>query len=184
MFDTLPHIYALIGLMIIGSIIAIETHDLLSTVISIGAVGFLLSLVYLMLGAPDLAITQVVVEIMVLVVLIRLTVARDDTTVDEHRDVFALGTGLVFGGLLLAASLYCFQDAVGFGSPLMTVSQAYLDNALQMTGAANVVMAVLLDFRAYDTLGEATVIFAAILGAYAVLRKIGRKRDAGHVPHS
>jgi multicomponent Na+:H+ antiporter subunit B len=184
MFDTLPHIYTLIGLMIIGSVIAIETRDLLSTVISIGAVGFLLSLVYLMLGAPDLAITQVVVEIIVLVTLIRLTVTRDDTTVDEHRDVFALGSGLVFGGFLLAASLYCLQDAAGFGKPLMIVSQGYLDNSLEMTGAANVVMAVLLDYRAYDTLGEATVIFAAILGAYVVLRRIGRKHDAGDVPHS
>jgi len=184
MFDPLPHIYTLMFLMIIGSIIAIETRDLLSTVISIGAVGFLLSLVYLMLGAPDLAITQVVVEIIVLVALIRLTVTRDDTTVDEHRDVFALGSGLVFGGFLLAASIYCFQDIVGFGTPLMTVSQAYLNNVLEMTGAANVVMAVLLDFRAYDTLGEATVIFTAILGAYVVLRKIGRKHDAGDVPHS
>ncbi len=172
------------GLMIIGSVIAVETRELLSSVISIGAVGFLLSLVYLMLGAPDIAITQVVVEIIVLVILLRLTVTRDDTTVDEHRDVFALGASLVFGGLFLAASLFCLQQMVAFGNPLMTVSQGYLENSLDKTGAANVVMAVLLDYRAYDTLGEATVIFAAIIGAYAVLRRIGRKHNAGHVPHS
>ena len=42
-----------------------------------------------------------------------------------------------------------------------------LEVGLEQTGAANYVMAVLLDFRAYDTLGEATVLFCAILGALA-----------------
>jgi len=184
MFETLPQIYVLMGLMIIGSVIAVETRDLLSTVISVGAVGFLLSLVYLMLGAPDIAITQVVVEIIVLVILVRLTVTRDDTTVDEHRDVFALWVGLVFGGLFLAASLFCLQQIVPFGKPLMTVSQKYLEQSLGLVGAGNVVMAVLLDYRGYDTLGEATVIFAAIVGGYTVLRRIGRKHNAGDVTHS
>lgn len=184
MFETLPQIYILMSLMIIGSVIAVETRDLLSTVISVGAVGFLLSLVYLMLGAPDIAITQVVVEIIVLVILVRLTVTRDDTTVDEHRDVFALGVGLVFGGLFLAASLYCLQEVVPFGKPLMTVSQTYLEQSMQLVGAPNVVMAVMLDYRGYDTLGEATVIYTAILGAYAILRRIGRKHDAGDVSYS
>ena len=49
------------------------------------------------------------------------------------------------------------------------------------TGAANYVMGILLDYRAYDTLGEATVIFAAVIGAYAILRKVGRSRHAGNV---
>ena len=47
------------------------------------------------------------------------------------------------------------------------------------TGAANVVTAVLLDYRAYDTLGEATVIFVSIVGAYAILRRVGRRKEGG-----
>ncbi len=45
------------------------------------------------------------------------------------------------------------------------------------TGATNTVAAVLLDYRAYDTLGEATVIFVSIIGAYAILRRVGRKKE-------
>ena len=55
-------IIALIVLMIIGALVAIETPNMLHAVISVGAVGFLLSMVFLFLSAPDLAITQVLVE--------------------------------------------------------------------------------------------------------------------------
>ena len=53
-------------------------------------------------------------------------------------------------------------------------SQTYVTSGLEKTGAANIVTSILLDFRAYDTLGEATVLFCAILGALALLRKKAR----------
>jgi multisubunit Na+/H+ antiporter MnhB subunit len=49
---------------------------------------------------------------------------------------------------------------------------------LKETGAANIVTAVLLDYRAYDTLGEATVLFTSIVGALAILRKKARKKES------
>jgi multisubunit Na+/H+ antiporter MnhB subunit len=64
----------------------------------------------------------------------------------------------------------------------MTMGAEYLREAPQ-TGAHNRVTAVLLDFRAYDTLGEATVIFTAILGCYALLRTRGMK-EGGPELHS
>jgi multisubunit Na+/H+ antiporter MnhB subunit len=56
-------------------------------------------------------------------------------------------------------------------------SPNYLDRFVRDTGAANSVMSIILDYRGYDTLGEATVIFVAILGGYVVLRAVGRKRE-------
>ncbi|MCX5656890.1 MAG: DUF4040 domain-containing protein, partial [Candidatus Omnitrophica bacterium] len=55
-------LHILLLFMIIGAIIAIESKDLLSGVIAVGAVGFALCLAFLILKAPDLAITQLVVE--------------------------------------------------------------------------------------------------------------------------
>ena len=55
-------------------------------------------------------------------------------------------------------------------------SKTYVREGMERTGAANIVTAILLDFRAYDTLGEATVLFCAILGALAILRQKARKR--------
>ena len=56
------------------------------------------------------------------------------------------------------------------------VANAATDTPGKGTGAANAVTAILLDYRAYDTLGEATVIFVSIIGAYAILRRVGRTR--------
>jgi multicomponent Na+:H+ antiporter subunit B len=62
-------LYVLLVFMIIGAIIAIEMKDLLSAVIAVGAVGLGLSLVFLVLKAPDVAITQIVVEMLCLIIL-------------------------------------------------------------------------------------------------------------------
>ena len=61
--------------MVFGAIIAVEIEDLLSSVIAVGAVGLGLSLAFLILKAPDLAITQLVVEILCLIILIRATIS-------------------------------------------------------------------------------------------------------------
>ena len=57
-------------------------------------------------------------------------------------------------------------------------SNTYLREGLESTGAANIVTAVLLDFRAYDTLGEATVLFCAIIGALSILWRKPFKQSA------
>lgn len=169
-------LYGLMTFMVIGSLIAIETSDLLSAVISVGAVGFALSVIDLLLGAPDLALTQVVVEVLALVLLLRVVVTRRDETHETHKDTFAVGSVLLMLGVLLAATFFAFHYMHPFGQPLMTMSGPYLRESISHTGAVNAVMAILLDFRAYDTLGEATVIFASIIGALVILRKVGRKK--------
>ena len=57
-------------------------------------------------------------------------------------------------------------------------SNTYLGTGLEDTGAPNIVTAILLDFRAYDTLGEATVLFCAITGALTILGVQAKKRRA------
>jgi multisubunit Na+/H+ antiporter MnhB subunit len=167
---------ALLIFMIVGSIIAIETKNLLSSVISCGIVGAAVSIAFLMLGAPDIAITQVVVEILILVILIRATIMIDNTAIEAHWDTFAVVSSLIFFGLFLVFAFLAVQELPPFGQPLMRVSKEYLQTSLQKTGAANVVAAIILDFRGYDTLGEATVIFVSILGSFVILRRRGRKR--------
>ena len=55
-------------------------------------------------------------------------------------------------------------------------SHTYLERGLDDTGAGAAVTAVLLDYRGYDTLGEATVLFAAVMGAIVLLRKRPRRK--------
>lgn len=168
--------YSLLIFCIVGSIIAIEIRNILASVIAAGAVGMALSILFLFLGAPDIAITQVVVEIIVLIVLIRSTVSLDNTSPTKHRDTFAIVSSLIFFGLFLVFAFMAFQGLPKFGEPLLKVASNYLRDSVTQTGASNVVMGIILDYRAYDTLGEATVIFTAILGSFVVLRAKGKKR--------
>jgi len=175
-----PQLYTLLVFMVIGSIVAVETKNLLSAVISVSAVGFALSVAFLLMGAPDIAITQLVVEVLVLIILIRGTILLDNTAVETHTDTLAVVASLVFFGLLLGfgAMIFGSRGFPEFGEPLMRVSRVYVQTGLPATYAANIVTSIILDFRAYDTLGEASVLFASVMGALALLRRDGRvKRE-------
>jgi len=175
----------IVGLLLIfivmASIIAIETKDLLSAVVAFGAVGAFCSIIYLLVGAPDIAITQLVVEVLSLVILIRATIRRDLTTIDEDRDFFGLVATLAILFIFFLFGIEALRWLPEFGTPAFVLNSSaptnrYLLNGLRETGAANIVSAVLLDYRGYDTLGEATVLFTSILGALAILRIYARKR--------
>ena len=188
------YILLLVGFMLVAGLIAVETSDLLGAVIAMGAAGFALSVIDLVLGAPDLAFPQVLVEVITLVLLIRMILTREDTSRQTPRDTLRTGVVLLAGGLLLVLA---FLGAGGagakgamppFGQPIMGQAGAaaaglpspnYLDRFVRDTGAANSIMSIILDYRGYDTLGEATIIFVAILGGYVVLRAVGRKRPGG-----
>ncbi len=162
--------------MIIAAIIAIHTSDLLSAVISFGAVGFGSSVAFMLLRAPDVAITQIVVEVLCLVILIRATVWRGVGTVEGPRHVFGLAVAGVLMAILLVLGMAALEQLPTFGDPVMNrIADApaitYVSDGLEQTGAANADCAGLLDFRAYDTLGEATVLFTALIGAFVLLRR-------------
>lgn len=198
-------VFILIGFMFIAALIATESKDLLSSVIAVGAVGIGVSIIDLLLGAPDLAFPQIVVEVIALVMLIRVVLTRQELreeSMESPRDALRIAVVLFSAGIFLVAAFFAFgglqgKDATAdashalppFGEPVLSragdvkgaagpgVSKDYLERAADETGAANAVTAVLLDYRAYDTLGEATVIFAAVLGGYALLRRVGRRKE-------
>lgn len=172
--------YIVLAFMIIAAIIAVETTDLLSSVICVGAIGMGTSLMFLFLRAPDIAITQIVVEVLGLIILIRATIARDLTFITGDREFFAVVVSVVIIFMIFLAGVEVFKTLPDFGTPVFTKvdgspSQRYVKNGLSETGAANVVAAVILDYRGYDTLGEATVLFTSILGATVILRAKSRK---------
>lgn len=163
--------------MILSAIIAVKLEDLLSSVIAMGAVGLGLSLAFLVLKAPDLAITQLVVEILCLIILIRATIKKDLPFSTSGRWVFNTFSTVVFIAVFLFFACFALKELPRFGAPLMRVAQEYVTGGLAKTGATNLVAAIILDFRGYDTLGEATILFTAVIGVLAVIRKIGRIKN-------
>lgn len=170
-------LYLLLALMILGAFVALESRHLLSAIISLGIVGFGLTLAFLVLQAPDLAIVQIVVETLSLIILIAavLKTTGEDTAQGWGGKIYLLLLGILLT-LFLVFIHGTFEALPQFGSPIMRMAGPYVEEGLERTGAANLVGAVILDFRGYDTLGEAAVLFTAVMGVIVVLRKIGRKR--------
>ncbi|HDQ45629.1 MAG TPA: DUF4040 domain-containing protein [bacterium] len=172
-------LYFILGFMIVGSVIALEIRDILSSVVAIGVVGLGVSVAFLFLQAPDLAIVQFLFEIFAMVILIRAFVKKDyhmETPARVHG--ILVGVSILTLVAVLVASIPVFRLLPAFGEPLMETSRHYVDHGLSDTGAANLVSAVILDYRAYDTLGEVTVLFTAVLGTMTILR-IRRAKNGG-----
>jgi multisubunit Na+/H+ antiporter MnhB subunit len=176
-------LFVLTIFLVLGSLVALQMRDLLSAVIAIGVVGLGLSILFLMLGAPDIAITQVVVEVIVVTVLIRAAGKTGRTEPrGPRRDLAALAVGGVALVACLVFLLVGFAALPAFGSAPPPLAIWYLTHAPTMTGATNVVTAILLDYRAFDTLGEATVILCAIVGVLAILRRPAKSERKGARP--
>jgi multicomponent Na+:H+ antiporter subunit B len=173
--------YIILLFMLIATVIAVETKNLLSAVICVGAIGFGGSLIFLFLRAPDIAITQIVVEVLGLIILIRATIARDLTFISGDREFFGTVVSVVVIFLIFLAGVEIFKTMPDFGVSVAmqtkpdTASITYVNEGTEKTGAANIVSAIILDYRAYDTLGEATVLFTSIIGATVILRRKSRK---------
>ncbi|MCK4352975.1 DUF4040 domain-containing protein [candidate division WOR-3 bacterium] len=172
-------IYLLSILMILGAILAIWVSNLVAAVVSMGIVGFGLALCFLFLEAPDLAIVQIVVEILSLVIILAAIMKTTPEDTKEARGPLRM-TMYIGGAVFFIIFLVSFIRICGllpeFGSPVLRMAGDYIGSGLQKTGAPNLVAAIILNFRGYDTLGEATVLFAAVVGLIVVLRKVGRKR--------
>jgi multicomponent Na+:H+ antiporter subunit B len=173
-------LYVLLAAMLIAALVAIEIKDLLAAAVALGIVGFSVAIMFILLQAPDLAIVQIVVETLTVVffaaVILRTT--NVDVTIPgglKREMVFPAAVYGVFCVLFLVAVGRALAELPAFGSPTMLVAREYIALGLERTGAANVVAAIILDFRGYDTLGEATVLFTAVVGVLTITRRAGRK---------
>jgi multicomponent Na+:H+ antiporter subunit B len=167
-------IHLVLFFMIAAAVIAVEARDLLSSVIAVGAVGIGLSMGFLVLKAPDLAMMQLVVEILSLIILIRATIRKDLPFSASGRWAFNTVATVTFLAMFLGLAYVSLRHIPQFGDPIMRLSETYFKEGPAMTGARNVVAAISLNFRALDTMGETVAIFAAIVGILVIARKKAR----------
>jgi multicomponent Na+:H+ antiporter subunit A len=153
------------------------TRRRLVAIAGLGIVGAGVALIFLMYGAPDVALTQLLVEtltvIIVAVVLLRLPDLQDRECGDRPFRItdglLAAAAGTVVTVMLLNAGALPLDN---------TVTAFYEEQSLVAAHGRNIVNVILVDFRALDTLGEITVVALAGLAAYALIRtgRKGRRR--------
>ena len=167
--EMLPHEWALAGLIIASALVTAGSRSRTLAVAALGVVGFSVALLFLGLGAPDLAMTQLLVETLIVVII--LLVLRHLPTLRTERAepglsrwasaLLAAGAGVVVTALGLAVVATPFDPSV---------SQFYAERSVPEGFGRNLVNVILVDFRALDTLGEITVLAVAALGAFVLVR--------------
>jgi multicomponent K+:H+ antiporter subunit A len=153
-----------------GCMVAFHRNRLLALVL-MGIVGLMVSVGFIYMSAPDLAMTQISVEVATIILLLLALNFLPKTTPSESdgsrrlRDGFiaALG-GLAVGGLTLAMLLTDFsQDSI---------SAFHLANSKPGGGGTNVVNVILVDFRGFDTFGEIIVLGIGALVIFAMTESV------------
>ena len=158
----------------------------LAALILLGAVGLAVSLTFLWFSAPDLALTQLTVEVVTTVLFLLglrwLPKRRPEEA--EHlglrvraRRARDLVVSLVAGGGM-AVLAYAMMTRPAPQS----ISPFFIDRSLPEGGGTNVVNVMLVDFRAFDTMGEITVLGIVGLTVYALLRRFRPPREMAALP--
>jgi len=159
----------LLALILAGSAVAIVlVSSRMSAILATGAVGYMVSLYFVILRAPDLALTQLVVETvsvaLFLLCFYHLPKLRRDMNRVRFQSanfVIAIGVGAIITFLTLA---------VQGVRPFASISDYFLDNSYKEAGGDNVVNVILVDFRGFDTMLEILVLGIASIGIYALIK--------------
>jgi multicomponent Na+:H+ antiporter subunit A len=168
--------WTVIAIAVIGLAAVLHASDRLTAIVSLGIQGFAVALLFLLLGAPDLAYTQFMVETLSVVILAlvmtRLKVAQADHRATRDRIVGLAVAALCGGGLalvLLRVTQMPFDD---------TLSVFFTEFSRSIAHGRNIVNVILVDFRGLDTLGEIAVVMVAGLAILALIRIRGSRAAA------
>ncbi|PTE21765.1 monovalent cation/H+ antiporter subunit A [Cereibacter changlensis JA139] len=178
--ETPVEIVPLIGWFLLiasaAAIVSFHRNRLLALVL-VGVIGLIVSVGFAYLAAPDLALTQISVEVVTVILLLLAlnfvpkTTPFESTRLRRGRDgVIATLAGLGSGALIYALMM---RD-----SAFPSISGYHLANAKTEGGGTNVVNVILVDFRGYDTFGEIVVLGIAALVIFALTEAILRAGPA------
>ena len=155
-------------LLVISTLAVLFYHrQRLIALVVIGVIGLIISLIFIKFSAPDLALTQLSVEI-VTIVLILLALyylppfgTKDASKIKIKADIVLATLGGLGSFILTLAVL---------SREFKSISEFFLANSKSGGGGTNVVNVILVDFRGLDTLGEIVVLGIAGIGIFAILQ--------------
>ena len=189
--ERVPASFEFALIWVLGCVCAIATANQakfhrLAALVLIGAVGLAVSLTFLWFSAPDLALTQLTVEV-VTTILFLLGLRWLPKRLQDESPRLGLKvrarrardfTIAIASGCGLAALAYAMMTRPAPQS----ISPFFIDRALPEGGGTNVVNVMLVDFRGFDTMGEITVLGIVGLTVYALLRRFRPPREMIELP--
>ncbi|GAA4655615.1 Na+/H+ antiporter subunit A [Arthrobacter cryoconiti] len=160
------------AVIVVGAIAAARANKRFMAVLMVSVTGYGVALIFALQGAPDLALTQMLVETIVLVAFVlamRSLPARLPARTPGNHKVVRIILGVTFGGAMVMAAIVSMGSRIAEPVSLALPALAYSGG-----GGLNVVNVTLVDIRAWDTFGEISVLAIAATGVASLIFVRGR----------
>lgn len=171
-----PYEWGVIGMAIIGLLAVLAAPTRLLAILSMGVQGTALALIFLLFGAPDLAFTQLMVEVLSVVILtfVMTRLRLDNRDPRPFEDWARDGTLAIAGGAGVSLLLMMVLN----GTLDTRLSDLFTATSVPIAHGHNIVNVILVDYRGFDTLGEISVVMGAGIAIIALLRQRGKTKPA------
>ncbi|MGA9228173.1 MAG: Na+/H+ antiporter subunit A [Mesobacillus sp.] len=158
----------LVLIVAVSSITILFAKSRLTSIILLGAVGYTVALFFVIFRAPDLALTQLVIETVSVALFLLAFYHLPKLGKNEERIRFKLGNAIVSIGVGAIVTLIALS--AHSNKMFNSISEYYIENTYKKAGGENMVNVILVDFRGFDTLFEITVLGIAALGIFAMIK--------------
>ncbi|SUO94504.1 hydrogen gas-evolving membrane-bound hydrogenase subunit E [Suttonella ornithocola] len=170
-------VMAAVLLLSVGALSVMRAKRPMLLMVCAGLVGYGSALIFIFIGAPDVALTQFVVETILVVILVSILLMLRRSDIRRYQ-----AEKVHYGALVLAivfASLLTFVIMLVIAMPFDASLTTYFSkNSYTEAHGLNVVNVILVDFRAIDTFGETSVLLLSLLAAWPLLSALYRRRQA------
>ena len=165
-------VWLIAGFSSAGALLTLTTKSRIANISGLGTVGIGVALIFILFGAPDVATTQLMVETLS-AVLFGIAMLRLPGLVERR----SRGKQLAHAGLAVAFGIsFTLVILAVTAHPLdRQITEYYELNSYSLAHGLNIVNVILVDFRAFDTFGELTVVLLASIGAYSLLKRRSRR---------
>jgi multicomponent Na+:H+ antiporter subunit A len=165
--DGLVHEIVIASVIVAAAVFVSSTRSRLGAVASLGIVGFGVALLYVLFSAPDLGITQVLIETLTVILLVLVLFRLPNflglsSPMARLRDLLV---AMLFGVTMTVLVLFAID--IQYFEP---ISHYFVSEAVPLGHGRNIVNVILVDFRALDTLGEIFVLALAAIGVYSMVK--------------
>ncbi|QPA53673.1 Na+/H+ antiporter subunit A [Lysinibacillus sphaericus] len=173
-----PYEIILVVVLLIGTAITILAKSRLTAIIGLGSVGYTVALFFVIFNAPDLALTQLVIETISVALFLMAFYHLPKLGKREERMRFQLNRAVVsitIGAMVTLVALSAHSQKL-----IPSISKYYEETVYSLAGGGNIVNVILVDYRGFDTLFEITVLGIAGMAILAMIKLRMNRKEKTH----
>ncbi|MBB4826918.1 multicomponent Na+:H+ antiporter subunit A [Sporosarcina luteola] len=171
--------YIIIAVMMLAGLSILFAKSRKTAILLNGVLGYSIAILFVVLRAPDLALTQIVVETVTTVLFLLCFYFLPEWKREDTKRTTKLVNGFI---AVAVGSIVTILALMVQGDKLFTSISFYFEDAYRLAGGKNIVNTILGDFRAFDTMLEVVVLFIAGIGVFSLIKLKAKKgeKDIGN----